>query len=159
MVEKTRRSQYEALSAAYDRFCEELANCPDPIAEALAQSWQQTKAQHNEWLDKPGSKITPSRLASGMKQGLRDMQTMLRLCPEEIRKPLLSRFHRIIDEEVPEFFSSERQKLAQILERGFLQNENEWNLVRHRVDDLEADTTHGSELTDLYELLDRYETQ
>ena len=151
------RTQFDALTAAYDRFCAELTKYSDPNADALAQSWHRARTQYAEWLHQPGSKVTRSKLASGMKQGLRDMRLMLQACSKEVREPLLSSFRRIVEEEVPGFFSFESQRVARILVRGRLRNEDEWDLVRHRVDEIEGDEAQKEELTRLYQLLDGYE--
>jgi hypothetical protein len=152
-----RRSQFDALSTLWDRLSNELMKLPDPTAVSIAQGWTTAKVQYAAWLADPQSKITRSALVGGMKQGLRDMQLVLQGLPTRIREPAISVFRCIVEEEVPGFFAYERAKLARVVERGRVRNEDEWYLIRHRVEEIEGNDAHWKELSTLWELLDRYE--
>jgi hypothetical protein len=153
----SRRSQFDAFLAVCDRFSIELIKCGDPQALALAQSWDTAKAKSAKWLENPGSKITRSLLAREMKQGLRETPKILQGLPGQIRHPLMRAFRQILQEEVPHFLSDERDKLARIVKRGRLRNEDEYYLVRHRADEIEGRDAHKEKVAVLLGLLDNYE--
>ena len=82
---------------------------------------------------------------------------MLRGLPPEVQQLLRPAFRRIVQEEVPGFFAHERDRTARIVKRGRLRNEDEWYIVRHRVDEIERDNSRRQELAALLELLEQYE--
>lgn len=152
-----RRSQFEALQAIFDRFNAELSKVPHEKARAIAINWGKFKEQQSDLLANRASGITRSKLSEGMKQGLRETPLILAGFPKEVHAPLLRVFRKITAEEMPGFFDFEREKLARVLERGRLRNEADWHLARHRVDEIQGDSTYQDELTLLLELLDAYE--
>ena len=153
----TRRSQFDALSAVYSRFIGELKSCGHPSALWMAESLEQSNSKMSEWLSDPTSGITRSKLAAGMKQGLRDFPLGLRDYPKPVGPRLMSALRTIIQEEAPDLLADEREKLSRILKRGRVRNEDEFYLVRHRVDEIEGHAEHQSELAGLLKLLDEFE--
>lgn len=81
----------------------------------------------------------------------------LRDFPVSIRRHLTDTFRRILQEEAPDFISGDRDKLALIIKRGRLGNEDEYYLVRHRLDEIEAYPEHRDEAAILLGLLDGFE--
>jgi hypothetical protein len=152
-----RRSQFEALSAVYDRFGAELIRTGDPQAMLLAASWQSAKVRYVQWLLEPDSGVTRAKLVGGMRQGLRDIPLVVGGFPAAIRTPLLSAFECIVEEEIPGFASSDRSKLARALERGRVRNRDEWDVVRHRIDEIETNDRQRKELERLHRLLESFE--
>jgi hypothetical protein len=153
----TRRSQFDALSAVYSRFIAELKSCGHPPASWMAESLEQSNNKMSEWLSDPASGVTRSKLAAGMKQGLRDFPLGLRDYPKPVGSRLVSALRTIIQEEAPDLLADEREKLSRIVKRGRVRNESEFYLVRYRVDEIEGHAEHRAELVGLLKLLDDFE--
>src|SRR5262249_38363983 len=148
-----RRTQFDALAAAYDRLIVELKACGDPSVSTIGRTLEQSIAEMEQWLRDPASKITRSMLVPGMKQGLREGPLFLRDRPASIRLTLMAAYRTIVEEEVPGLLAFEREKLARIVVRGRVRNEEEFYLVRHRIDEIEGDSARRDELTQLYALV------
>ena len=74
-----------------------------------------------------------------------------------MRQSLADAFGKVLAEEVPDFAANESQKLERILKRGRLRNENEYYLIRHRLDEVEADASKPEDIARLLTLLDSFE--
>src|SRR5260221_1289942 len=129
------RSRFDVYLMVYDRFADELLKCGDPHAAMIAQSWIDAKAKLIDWLGDPATKVSRASMVSGMEQGLRETPMTLGVVPTSIRLHLLETFRLILQEEAPDFLSGDRNKLARIIERGRIRNEDEFYLVRHRLDE------------------------
>jgi hypothetical protein len=157
MTKTRRRTQFDALVSVYDRFDQVLRSYPEPRTEALVTNWSNWKAQVNAELQQPTVKVPRSQLAAGLKQGLRDLPDMLVQVSPMTRLALLKALRAIVEEEVPGFFAKDAQRITQIVRRGRIRTESEWDVMRHRVDEIEGDLEHAEEMKTLYTLLDRYE--
>ena len=154
---RSRKTAYAMYSKVWDRFAEELVRSGHRHAIAIAQSWETSKEKYANFLSDPASKVTRSQIGTGMKQGLRALPLMLSECPADVREPLLEGLGKIIREEAPEFFQEDEISLAKVLKRGRIRGENEFYLIRHRVDEIEGREEHRNELAGLHKLLDQFE--
>jgi len=109
---------------------------------------------------KNNPKIKRSGLVTGCEQGLRETPLLLAhfKLPEDIQGTALKIFYRVVETHMPAFFEKERLKREQIVSRGTIKGENEWHLLRNRVDEIEGDVAHEVELQELYKMLDDYES-
>jgi hypothetical protein len=69
---KRSRTRFDAYLKVYDRFNYELLTCDDPHAALIAQAWINAKSKIDAWSTDPANKISPSSMAAGMEQGLRE---------------------------------------------------------------------------------------
>ena len=99
---------------------------------------------------KPG--VNRSALVAGLEQGLRETPLVLASLPEMERNSALKTFRRVVQSNIPSFFEKEREAREKVIARGKLKNENEWYLLRHRVDELEGNAAQVTELAELYKL-------
>lgn len=102
--------------------------------------------------------VKRSALVAGLEQGLRETPLMLSTLPEAQRRSALKTFRRVVESNAPGFFEKDREALGKIVARGKIKNESEWYLIRHRVDEIEGDASQALELSQLYSLMDAYES-
>ena len=149
----TTKTKYEQLAAVYDQFTQALAGIDDPLAAMLVASFETAKRTYEQAL---AAGITKSRLAAGMKQGLRELP--MALCAEGCarRAEILQALHESIAANYPDFVRHDEALLAAIVERSKIRNAKEYYLVRHRIDALEGDAGAAAERDLLYQLVDRF---
>jgi hypothetical protein len=140
--------------AVYQRLGIELRSVKDPALTALADLCENYVAKLPEILNEAGA--SRSNVASGMEQGLRDMSFMLPQKPE-LRRACAAAFRSSVNAHYPDFFKKDEARLARVLARGRVRSESEWYLVRHRIDEIEGDKAHESDLAKLYKLVDEFE--
>ncbi|NRQ41688.1 hypothetical protein HRH59_03770 [Rheinheimera sp. YQF-2] len=147
----------ETLVNVYKELAEELGKLNSPELEPLLNSWSVSLGQVNEIISNPDNAIKPSQLASGFEQGLRDMHLMLSDLNVQYRSPAIGVFYKIVGLHLPGFFQKSKAQLQRIVAKGQIKNENEWYLVRHRVDEIECQLNNEAELAVLNELLGNFE--
>lgn len=123
----------------------------------MAASWRSFLVRAEEGLSDPEAGLTRSKIRSGLKQGLRECPQIFSGYPVEARDLLLVAWRKIMSAEVPEFFANEEQQLQKLVTKGRLRTENEYYLVRYRIDELKVvSSTPSVDLRALYELLGTY---
>lgn len=149
----------KALLDIYEELIQELSQFDDPFLDKVINSLSTSLKQTNEMLSDTNSPIKPSQFVSGFEQGLRDMHVMLGDLSSSIRPPALKVFYRVVVNHLPDFFQKSKAQLGRIVATGKIKNENEWYLVRNRVDEIEGQSNSEVELAVLNELLDKFETR
>lgn len=152
-VESPRRTKFEKLYAVFDQFHLELAKVPDDRAAKLCSNWQLVKQNYHELL----GKVQPSKLATGLEQGLRELPIVIESIAPEYQEQASEALRIALRTEYPDFLDGEKVRLAKIIQRGKIRGEAEYYLVRFHIDLLEGDATHNSDLAMLYKLADQFE--
>lgn len=147
----------EILVNVYKELAEELSKLNSPELEPLLNGWSVSLGQVNELINNPDNAIKPSQLASGFEQGLRDVHLMLGNLNTQYRSPAIKVFYKIVGSHLPNFFQKSKVQLQCIVAKEHIKNENEWYLVRHRVDEIEGQPNNEAELAVLNELLGKFE--
>lgn len=147
----------ETLINVYKELAEELGKLNSPDLEPLLNSWSVSLGQVNEIINNPESAIKPSQIASGFEQGLRDTHLMLGDLNAQYRSSAIEIFYKVVGLHLPSFFQKSKAQLDRIVAKGNIKNENEWYLVRHRVDEIEGQSNNEAELEVLNELLGKFE--
>jgi hypothetical protein len=153
-----RSKKLETLVNVYKELAEELGKLNSPELEPLLNSWSVSLGEVNEIINSPDHVIKPSQLASGFEQGLRDVHLILGDLKAQYRSPAIKAFYKVVGLHLPSFFKKSKAQLERIVVKGHIKNENEWYLVRHRVDEIECQSNNEVELAVLNELLGRFET-
>ena len=83
---------------------------------------------------------------------------MLNELPYEQRLLALSALRRAVMAHFPEFYEKDGARLAAMIKQSKITKECDYYLARHRIDELEGQADHGDELTQLYRLVDRFES-
>ena len=147
----------ETLINLYKELAEELGKLNSPELEPLLNSWSISLGQVNEIINNPDNAIKPSQIASGFEQGLRDTHLMLSDLNAQYRSSAIEIFYKVVGSHLPSFFQKSKAQLDRIVAKGQIKNENEWYLVRHRVDEIEGQSSSDAELELLNELLGKFE--
>lgn len=153
----SKQSKYDKLFAAFESLCEQLAAVPDENARGFISSWEKAKAQYTEWLSDPQSKVTKSKVAVGLEQGLHETPQRLQRIAPEWRGQAVAALEAAIENKFPEFGVKQRKALSTVLSRGSIRGEPEFYLVRHEVDRLEGATGSEALLSKYYDLLEAFE--
>lgn len=124
----------------------------------LADTWNNALEKMHSILGEKNPPVTRSAMIGGMEQGLRETPVFFSTLPEAQRRVALQVFYRVVETHVPGLFKRDQDALKKIYVRGRIKNEIEWYLLRHRVDEIEGESSHASELERLYTLLGEYET-
>jgi hypothetical protein len=146
----------ESLVNVYKELAEELGKLNSPELEPLLNGWSVSLDQVNKIISHPDNAIKPSQLASGFEQGLRDMHLILGDLNAQYRSSAIKVFYKIVGLHLPSFFQNSKAQLSRIVAKGRIKNENEWYLVRHRVDEIECQPNNEAELAVLNELLGKF---
>lgn len=152
-----RSKKLETLVNVYKELAEELGKLNSPELEPLLNGWSVSLDQVNEIISNADNPIKPSQLASGFEQGLRDIHVMLGDLNAQHRSSAIKVFYKIVGLHLPSFFQKSKAQLHRIVAKGRIKNENEWYLVRHRVDEIECQPNNEAELAVLNELLGKFE--
>jgi hypothetical protein len=137
------------------KFTTAIADVDDPVVSALCSSWKSAKSTYEQALE---SGVRKSQIASGMEQGLREMPTVLSAFENGKRAQVLVILHNFLVMTFPEFFEQDAQLLAVIIERSKIRSVREYYPVRHRIDELEGETSALDERGLLHKLVDEFES-
>jgi hypothetical protein len=102
---------------------------------------------------------TSSQVGAGLEQGLRETPQLIQAIAPEWRAFVSRAFHDALTQEYPRFIVLEEERLKKILARGKIRSEAEFYCIRHEIDVLEGEPTRGSELENIYALVDAFETR
>lgn len=83
---------------------------------------------------------------------------ILRDVADDKRAGVAGILHTSLMANFPEFFKQDAIQLAAIVARSKICNEREYDLVRHRIDELEEGAGSVDERNQLYQLVDRFES-
>ena len=111
---------------------------------------------------KPGApiheKVKKSEIASSQLQFLRDFLHPSNRHGDE-RDDALAASREIFGHEFPDFFAELLAKRDRIIERGKIQNEDEYYLIRNFVDELEGEPDQSKLLNELYGMVDNFSVE
>lgn len=153
-----KNTKFTQLVNAYGQLGFELRTLGSASLTELADTWDEALKQMHAMLGEKSPPYTRSVMVGGLEQGLRDTPAFFSSLPEVQRHAALTIYRRVIEAHVPDFFKRDQDVLLKVLARGRVKNENEWYLLRHRVDEIEGEPSHALELERLYTLLGDYET-
>lgn len=153
-----KQTKFTQLVGAYGHLGFELRTLGIVSLAELADTWDEALKQMHAMLSEKNPPYTRSVMVGGLEQGLREAPVFFSSLPEAQRHAALKMYRRAIEARVPDFFKRDQDVLRKVLARGRVKNENEWYLLRHRVDEIEGELSHASELEKLYTLLGDYET-
>lgn len=75
----------------------------------------------------------------------------------QYRSSAIEVFYKVVGLHLPRIFQKSKAQLERIVDKGKIKNENEWHLVRHRVDEIEGQSNNDAELEVLNGLLGQLE--
>ena len=130
--------------------------CELDWAKEMAQEWNRVRPQILNALE---SGARRSEVLGGLTQGLRDVPHILADKPERCRKSLAQALRTIVQDELPGFYSKQDEVVARVIRRGRIRTMNEWDLIRHHIDEVETDPQSHTKLKELYSLVDEYEAR
>jgi len=150
-------TRFEKLAEAYAQLGLEFRDIGNVKLVELVDTWNKSLSQMHSMLIVNKPPVKRSALVAGLEQGLREIPSLLSELPEVERRLALKTFRRVVESNAPGFFERDREALDKIVARGKIKNEGEWYLIRHRVDEIEGDSSQSSQLAVLYKLIDTYE--
>lgn len=152
---KTKTAQ---LVEAYRELALEFRTLGNVRLIELADMWDRALEQLLSVLSQKNPPVKRSAVVGGLEQGLRETPSFFATLPEPQKRAALHAYRRVVEANVPGFFKRDQDVLQKVLLRGRIKTENEWYLLRHRVDEIEGEPPHASEVQRLYALLGDYET-
>jgi hypothetical protein len=147
----------KVLFDTYEELSQELGKFDNSYLEKLIISWSKSINEVNEWLSDPDCTVKSSQITSGFEQGLRELPSLLVDLPVEIRSPVIQVFNQVVSYHLPKFFEKSKAQLQAIVSKGKIKNENDWHIVRLRMDDIEGQPNFNKEFEVLDELLRVFE--
>ena len=148
-------SRLRSLVAFYDAFHQALQREADPQAQKLCASWASVKPQYVG----SSSAGTPSQLAAGLEQGLRELPMLFKPMSARCRAAASQALASALHEHLPSFAAKQDERLAKLVARGSIRSEREFYLVRHAIEIAESDMQPPPVLSALYSLVERYESR
>jgi len=128
----------EILIKTYEELSEEFGKFNDAQLESIIASWSVSLNQINEWLNDPDCSVKSSQIVSGFEQGLRELPSLLYELPAKIRPQSIRVLYQVVSCHLPEFYEKQKAHLEAIILKGKIKDENEWYLVRLRMDEIEG---------------------
>lgn len=150
------RTKYDKLFNVFEQFYASFPELPDRRLSDLRDSWSLAKAQYEEFLSAGESK---SRIAAGLEQGLRELPLLLADVEAKNRSQAIAALRTAVLTFYPQFAVKEAKRLEEILTTGKIRGENQYYLVRHRIDQLEGSGNSEPETSKLYRLIDDFEAR
>lgn len=145
--------RYEAVLAVVRRV-------QSPKAISFVETVTESLRQIRELLQASPSRVPLSKILTGLRQGLREtprmMQSVLAEAPPSLRAEVIE---VVNGQKTPAFLEDQAEKARKVLARGSIRNEDEWYLLRWRLDQIEGSSTHRQECELLAKLLDTYESR
>lgn len=148
----------QKILAAYQAFAQRIASIPDPKAQELFHVASGV-ARFVAGVQATKPHLTPSQIASGLEQGLRELPELIGAVDIHWRWALARALHDAIAAEYPDALLVDAQQLRTIVARGEILTKSEFHLVRYRIDVLEAMPELDPELTFLHALASDYEAR
>ena len=150
----------EALQR-YEAVCAALFELNHPRSTDLAAGLMKSLAQVREIL---GAKPRPAPLGvirTGFLQGYRELPNLLRAVLADVSPAAQAGVWLAFDSPGvsggSDFMTAQADKAQEVLRRGTVRNDDEWYLLRWRLDQIEGHTAHHEEITSLSQLMDSYE--
>ena len=150
------RTKYDKLFNVFEQFYASLPELSDRRISDLRDSWNLAKAQYEMFLSVGESK---SRIAAGLEQGLRELPLLLADVKLKNRSQVVAALSSAVRTFYPDFAAKEAKRLEEILTTGKIRGENQFYLVRHRMDELEGSGDSETQLRKLYRLVDEFEAR
>lgn len=150
-------TKLEKLLAVFAQFADATRNSVDAGVQDLhrvAVGVPQFVADARLRVPKP----TNSQIAAGLEQGLREMISLDGV-GTQVRPLIRCALQQALLAAYPEFMALDVQRLAKIVQRGQINTEAEFYLVRHRIDIVEGEPEHEEELGKLYALVGDFEAR
>ncbi len=147
------KTKYEKLFAVYEELTTAIADIQDPVLSSLCPSWKSSKSTY-EQAAKAG--VRKSQIASALEQGLRELPMLLQEVGNGKRAQVSKILHSSVAKNFSLFFRQDASLLAAIIERSKIRNAREYYALRHRIDELEGDTSTLDECNVLYKLVDQF---
>jgi hypothetical protein len=151
----SRSDKLSKLVAVYDEFQLALNLLEDGKATMLRENWPRVRSAYAN----PIKGVPRSAMAAGMEQGLRETPMLFRSMEPATRAIVGRALAKAIENHYPEFASKDTARLEKIVSRGYIRGENEYYLVRHRIDVLEDDELRLPELDQCYVLIEQFDAK
>ena len=149
------KTKLDRLVKAYVELGNEFRDLDNPVLEKLAAPFLSV----TNWLDEVNAKAKRSALVGGLEQGLREVPTILTSSnlPVDVQRLAFKAYYHVVEKNIDGFFIKDLEKREKIVARGKIKSENEFYLIRNRVDEIEGEASFKIELSVLYKLIDDYE--
>jgi hypothetical protein len=157
-MEPILKTKIQQILAVYERFSQSIAAIPDLKAQELyrvAAGVPQFVANFRSVQPEADS----SEIESGLEQGLHELPILVNEVEDQWRWAVSNALHDAIACEYPDFLEKDTARISKILARGKISSEDEFYLIRYRIDVLEAQPELAQELQQLYALINGYESK
>jgi|SRR6516225_7438685 hypothetical protein len=124
----------------------------DKYLEITGQSLRQIRAQ----LRMSPRPVPLAKVLTGLRQGLRELPLVFGSVLADASPSDRERIAKAINGSASPAFLQEQDKARDVMRRGVIRAEEEWYVLRWRLDQIEAEDAHQQESTLLRNLLDAY---
>ncbi|WP_158965868.1 hypothetical protein [Paraglaciecola sp. L3A3] len=155
-----KRTKYDINRSIYESLISKLNDTSDPQVKRLIGSWTVSLRQMDSWLSDPKTKIKKSALATGLEQGLMDAYLMLIQINNEESTEACRIFLSVCENIDEAFILKRNNRISKILSRGKIRNEQDYYLIRNKIDELSllSPSSH-SEIASYDQLLYEFENK
>jgi hypothetical protein len=158
-VVKRSKSEREILELLqrFDAVLAIVRTLNSPNADRFVELTGQSLAQVRAILRASPQPVPLSKVLAGLRQSLRELplvlQSLLADAPPSDREKIATAINTFAS---PAFLQEQAEKAREVMRRGVIRSEQEWYLLRWRLDQIEGRGAHQEEITLLWKLLDAY---
>jgi len=145
----------------YEGLCAAVREINTARGDEFVSTLTRSLTQVRECLEKKPRPVPLNKIASGLRQGLRETPLILRdllvnVSPSAQAK-VWAALHDAGTSNLSGLLTQENKKLRGVLRRGTIRSEDEWYLLRWRLDQIEGHPEYQSEIVKLNKMLGAYE--
>ena len=148
----------QALINTYEDLSNKFREIDEPTLNLFSKGWSISLTQIDKVLSDSDNKVTLSQLSAGFEQGLRETALMLAELPTEVRTLAIREFNQVVALHIPNFFEKTKKQLEKVVSKGVIKTEQQWYLVRTRMDEIEGKNGCDAEFEYLDKLLMDFES-
>jgi len=163
-VAKRSKSEKDVLDLLqrYEAVCAILGRLSTPKVDEFLAVTAQSLTQVRDVLRMSPRPTSMGQIRTGLLQGLRELPIVLQSFLADISPSDRDRVFASIGDSVsglPGFLKEQADKVRKVTGAGAVRNDDEWYLLRWRLDQIEGDDAHRQEIEALWKLLDAYEAR
>ncbi len=150
-------TRFDILISTYNELDKQLRALNYPELNGILESWSMSTSQMKSAINDAEKKIRPSQLVSGLEQGLNETPLNFSDLADDKRTTSLKVFYDVVESNIPGFFNKITSRLASVVTLGQIETEDDWRIIRNRIDVIEGQDKYRDELSTLYNLIGTYE--
>jgi hypothetical protein len=149
------------LLKQYRAICAAIRKLDIPQGNQFLQIFEASLAQYDKMLAATPRRSPPSKIAVGLRQGLREMPLVLEgilagVAPAD-RAAIQAALESSLPDRSEKFPEKEQERAREVMKRCAIRNDDEWYLLRWHLDAIEGRPAHQDDIKALNRLLDAYE--